>query len=300
MDRDTFIITIFVLVSDALAKVIQHYGPVRHGGFPPALTDAEVITLEICGEFFKLHTDQDLYDYFRAHYGHFFPHLRDRGSFVRQAANLRNCKERLQEHFVRESGAGADPVQSIDTLPLPVCTYTRALRDRCFRPEADYGHCAAKKMDYYGFKLGLRIARNGIITHYCLLSARLHDVQHLGALIEGFQGFVPADKGFLDEYQQNLWRARQGVEVSTPLRRNMKRENPVPVEVQKASRRWRKLIETVNSQLTERFGIDATRAHDLWHYEHRLVRKILAHTAIAFLNMQLGRKAVQFAGLVAA
>jgi hypothetical protein len=33
---------------------------VRHGGFAPALTDEEVITMEIGGEYFKCTTDKDL------------------------------------------------------------------------------------------------------------------------------------------------------------------------------------------------------------------------------------------------
>ena len=100
-------------------------------------------------------------------------------------------------------------MQAIDTLPLPVCPDTRARRDRCFPTQADYGHCAAKKLDYYGCKLGLRISRLGMITHAPLLAARPHDLHHLGTLIEGFSGLVPADKGFIDEYQQAFWRERQ-------------------------------------------------------------------------------------------
>jgi hypothetical protein len=58
----------------------------------------------------------------------------------------------------------------IDTLPLPVCAYTRSVRDRCFKTEADYGHCAAKKMDYYGVKLGPRVSQIGMITYFPLLN----------------------------------------------------------------------------------------------------------------------------------
>lgn len=72
MDRDTFIITVFSLVSDLYPQVTAQR-PVRRGGFAPALSDEEVITIEICGEYFKLHKDCDLYDYFAAHYRHFFP-----------------------------------------------------------------------------------------------------------------------------------------------------------------------------------------------------------------------------------
>jgi len=82
--------------------------------------------------------------------------------------------------------------------------------------KADYGHCAAKKLDYYGFKLGLRISRYGMITHYPLLAARPHDINHLKALVEGFSGIAPADKGFIDAYRQAQLAERHGVRVITP------------------------------------------------------------------------------------
>ena len=50
--------------------------PLRRSGFAPALSDEEVhARLEICGEYFKLATDKDLFTYFRTHYAHFFPQL---------------------------------------------------------------------------------------------------------------------------------------------------------------------------------------------------------------------------------
>ena len=87
MDRDTFIIAVYCIV-------VEHYHtltaqrPLRRGGFSPTLSDEEVITMEICGEYFKLPSDKDIWQYFRAHYRPFFPALGDRTRFVRQAANL--------------------------------------------------------------------------------------------------------------------------------------------------------------------------------------------------------------------
>lgn len=297
MDRDTFIITVYCLV-------VTHYQALtlaqalRHGGFTPELTDEEVITMEICGEYWKLNADADIYDYFRAHYQHFFPKLRDRTLFVRQAANLWQLKARLQQRLVALSGQAAEPVQAIDTLPLPVCTYTRAPRDRCLREHADYGHCAAKKLDYYGFKLGLRVTRCGMITYAPLLPARPHDVNHTGALLEGYAGLVPADKGFWDPFRQGLYEQRQGVQIIVPARKNMTETQPP--RLLKACARWRKIVETVGSQLTERFGVARIRVRDLWHYQHRLIRKILAHTVAVFLNLQLGRPPLALDSLVAA
>jgi hypothetical protein len=89
----------------------------------------------------------------------FFPDLPDRTNFVRQSTNLWQVKLLVQIILTERSEQRFDPVQSIDTVPLPVCTYTRSgFRDKRFPSIAEFSHCAAKKMHYYGFKLGLRLS----------------------------------------------------------------------------------------------------------------------------------------------
>jgi hypothetical protein len=294
MERDIFIISVYCLVADIM-QIIEKSHKFRTRGFPPKLTDSEVITMEICGEFFKLHEDTEIYKHFKRHYSHFFPNLPDRTNFVRQAANLWQVKLFVQMMMTGLSEQNLDPVQSIDTLPLPVCTYPRGgFRDRRFPDVARFGHCAAKKLDYYGFKLGLRIARSGMITHFPLLSARRHDIFHLGSLIEGFSGTVPADKGFLDAYQEQLWNEIQNTQIITPTRKNMEISSE-QVKLVKKTKYWRKLIETVGSQLTERFQITKIKVKDLWHYQNRIFRKILSHTVGVFINIQNGNKPLQLA-----
>lgn len=296
MDRDDFIIAVFLVVCEHYQAIKKQYR-IRRGGFAPTLTDEEVITMEICGEYFKLGCDKDLFAYFHTHYLHFFPKLTERSMFVRQAANLWQIKAAIQKRLVVVSGQAHDPVQVIDTLPLPVCVLTRALRDHCFKTEADFGYCAAKDMRYYGFKLGLRISRLGMITHYPLLAARPHDIQSLDTLLEGFEGLAPADKGFIDEYRQSLLLERHGITVVTPIRKNMQ-NSKLPEYLLRFCKRIRKFVETVGSHLTERFGVDQIRVHDLWHFQHRLIRKILAHTVCVFLNLMFHRPPLDLDGLV--
>ena len=297
MDRDDFIIAVFLVVCE-FYQVIKKQYRLRRGGFAPALTDEEVITMEICGEYFKLECDKDIFAYFHKHYSHFFPKLTDRSLFVRQAANLWQVKAAIQKRLVVVSGQVNDPIQIIDTLPLPTCVLTRAGRDRCFKTEADFGYCAAKEMHYYGFKLGLRISRLGMITHYPLLAARPHDIQSLETLLEGFEGMAPADKGFIDEYRQSLLLERHRILVVTPARKNM--QTILPKHILRFCKRIRKSVETVGSHLTERFKVDQIRVHDLWHFQHRLIRKILAHTVCVFLNLLFGRPPLDLDGLVSA
>jgi hypothetical protein len=274
MDRDNFIIAVFLVICEHYQAVKRQYR-IRRGGFAPALTDEEVITLEICGEYFKLGCDKDVFAYFHTHYLHFFPKLTERSLFVRQAANLWQIKAAIQKRLVIVSGQANDPVQVIDTLPLPVCVLTRAMRDHCFKTAADFGYCAAKDMHYYGFKLGLRISRLGMITHYPVLAARPHDIQSLDTLLERYR-----------------------IIVVTPVRKNM--QTNLPKQLLTFCKRIRKFVETVGSHLTERFQVDQIRVHDLWHFQHRLIRKILAHTVCVFLNLRFGRPPLDLDGLVSA
>ena len=93
MDLNPFIVAVFCLVNDRL----QDREPLRQLGPAPKLSDAEVLTIEIVGEFLGLDTDKALYGYFRRHYAEWFPALLEihRTTFCRQAANLWKIKEAL-------------------------------------------------------------------------------------------------------------------------------------------------------------------------------------------------------------
>lgn len=264
MERDIFIITVFCLVSEQMNVLRKSY-KIRHGGFTPALSDEEVITIEICGEFFKHSTDKDLFNYFKAHYQDWFPNLKDRTLFVRQAANLWHFKALIQQQIVQAAEQFSTSVQVIDTVPVSVCQWVRGIRDKCFKSFADYGYCAAKELHYYGFKLGLRCSRIGMITFAALLPARPHDVNFTEELAADSSQFVLGDKGFLDPFRQTLLEDRYGTRLIVPKRKNMKEQTPEPFA--KATRKMfgkiRKVIETVGSHLTERFNLNKIRVHDL-------------------------------------
>jgi len=59
-----------------------------------------------------------------------------------------------------------------------------------------------------------------------------------------------------------------------------------------------RLIETVVSQLTERFHVQRMRVRKGWTLVAKWYRKILAHTVCVWLNLQFGRSPLDFDGLV--
>ena len=53
-----FIISIYLIIEELYALIVTK--PLRTIGFPPALTDIEIITIQIVGEFLGLDSDKSI------------------------------------------------------------------------------------------------------------------------------------------------------------------------------------------------------------------------------------------------
>jgi hypothetical protein len=131
-----FIITVFCLIDDECKKLPN---PIRQRGFKPALSDSEVITMEVVGEFLGIDTDKGIWSYFKTHWFNLFPKMVDRSTFARQAANLHVIKHIIQEKLAQDLGAFSDTLHLIDGLPIPVCKFARAHFSHIFKGDAAYG-----------------------------------------------------------------------------------------------------------------------------------------------------------------
>ena len=303
MEQDELIIWVYLWVCEQMAALKTSWPNqrARRGGFDPALSDEEALTVELCGEMFRLEGDKAIVNFFHTHYHAWFPHLKDRPAFARQTANLWRVKQALQERLLRAQCVQEQWMQPVDTLPLPVCAKARRHRDKCFAGVARLGFCAAKNLFYYGFKLGLRITEHGLITHHALLDANTHDCRHLPTLVEGHKGVVPVDKGFFDPTGWRLL-AKDGHHIVGRGPKKVDKHRPdelrLPPWQERFCAQTRKKVECVASLLCSRFHVDTIRVHDLWHFEHRLLRKILAFNLLVCLNIQLHRTPLDLDGLV--
>jgi hypothetical protein len=294
MPIEDFIINVYCLVDANLAKITQGK-PIRQRGFEPKLSDAEVLTMVIVGEFLGIDTDKGIWSYFKQHWEEWFPGLGSRSQFVRQSAALWSYVEKLWQMLGYELGGRRDTIHMVDGFPMHLCLFKRAARSRLFKGEASYGYCSAKGETYYGFKGHVMINLAGVISGITLTAADIDERDALWDLVDKLKGLLLGDKGYLrPELKQAL--AEQGLDLQTPLRSNMKDERP---------KGWVKLIvsvrrriETVIGQLVERFNIEKIRARDTWHLLGRVYRKLLSHTVAIFFNRQLNREPLQFDGLI--
>jgi hypothetical protein len=291
VDLSTFIVSVFCLIDDRLKGRRR----LRQRGPAPKLSDAEVLTIEIIGEFLGLDTDKAIHLFFRSHYAEWFPALREvhRTTFARQAANLWKMKERLWQELL--ALAAYDPAFAIcDSMPLPACLFARAYRCSRFKGEAAFGKDTLLRQTFYGFRMHVRLCWPGLITRISVAPANAHELSVLPELAQRTSGLLIGDRNYHSpKTTEEL--ASMGVELLAPY--SSKKRDPTPQRSALLSR-FRYRIDTVFSQLTQRYSIKRVWARDMWHLTSRLLRKVLSHTVAFVLNHQMGNPPLQLSKLL--
>lgn len=100
----------------------------------------------------------------------------------------------------------------------------------------------------------------------------------------------------IDLEEQQRLNESWGILLQTPLRRKMS-DRPA-FRLHKLGNRIRRLIETVNGQLAQRFHVQMMRVRKGWTLAAKWYRKILMHTICVFTNLKYGQPPTQFEALV--
>lgn len=286
MPIEEFIISVYLMVDKYYAQIVTK--PLRRSGFPPKVSDSEIICMEIVGEFLNMDQDKQIWQYFKNNWLSWFPTLGSYPNFAKQCTNLWHVKQLIQE---RLSESEIDNIHFIDGFPLAVCKYARARTHKTFKVDASFSYCAAKKEKYYGFAGHLMISLSGMIKGFTFATAKADERDVAPEITQNITGLLGADKGYIRP-ELTAYYQEQGVDLQTPLRKNMTDNRPKSVI--KRLMNARRKIETVIGQLSDRFNIQTIRARDMWHLSHRLIRKILAHNICFAINKKLGNPPIQF------
>lgn len=299
MDPDEFIVAVYCLVDDLMREALEGRR-LRERGPDPLLDDREVVTMEIVGEFLGLDTDKGIFSFFRRHYPGWFPALGrvHRTTFCRQAANLWYVKRLLWRSLLGRT-AHDGSLCLVDSFAVPVTGFAKAPRHSSFAGIASRGYDAMARAAFYGFDCHLRVAWPGVIVGASLAPANEHDrwvaeYDLLAGVGEGSS--VVGDTGYWSPLLRETL-AGYGVSLVAPKKTNKKRDrHPWPPWLTNTRRR----IETVISQMVERYRMKRVRARDLWHASSRFFRKILSHTLCVLLCQRAGlSSSLRFSELLA-
>jgi hypothetical protein len=284
------LLMVFCLIDDEMKALgltrLRSRGPRR-----TTLADSEVITIELVGEFWGIADDKALYRYFRRHYAAEFPGLCrvHRTTFARQAANLCWAKQLIPRRLSERLSRPEEP-WLIDSLPVPVCRFARARTCKRFAGAAAWGFDPVAVKAFYGFRLHLRTSPEGVILGYQLAPADAAETEVIWEVAPAPLGMGLGDRNYWSPAVQAAFQAAGGRLVA-PFK--TARHDPDPRRSHWLLR-LRRRIEHAIGQLVERFDCRRIRVRDLWHLEHRLIRKILSHTVAVWLNVKQGHEPLQF------
>ena len=284
-DFDDFCTWMFVLIDD----IWQVIGPLyRRPGPASACSDSELLTMALVGECREWDKETNLLAEWQ-NYRHLFPIIPERTRFNRRRRNLMGAINQLRQMVLRLLSVTQDGQCVIDSLPVPVVQFhlVPSSTGDWAAHGATFGRCATKKQIIYGYRLHLLITLGGAIVDFELTSANADDRDAARDLLPAHPGLtVIGDKGYISApLAEQLWEQCQ-IRLLTLPRANQRAQ--LSPAVQRLINQVRQIIETVNGQLTEQFGIETNHATSFWGLCARLYTKLTAHTLCLYLNRLLG------------
>ena len=297
---DDLLLDVYCFVDDWLRALLGNRR-LRARGKTPKLSDAEVLTIEIVGQWLGHTTDVDLWTHADNHWRDEFPQLGHRTTFARQAANLVDLKRRLWRHLIQQLNADQGDFYIVDGFPMISCSFKRLPMARRFLMEGQLGYCPSKSLKYFGFKGHVLIHVTGVIVGCVVTGASGSEREACEEMLGWGGSVVLGDKGYIGQDWQRQVHER-GHTVITPLRKGKKRGMK---RVLRPIEKWllakfRKRVETVIGQLEDRFGLERVRVMDRWHLQGRVARALMAHTMGIFFNQQAERPLMQLRNLIPA
>lgn len=226
VDVPSLLTIMFVLVDDWYQEFGHQLVPSMPG---PQLTfsDSEMMTLLLAMDYFPFPGETQFLGFIRANYLCLFPKLLDQSQFNRRARRLEGLLEELRRFWVRQMGYHFERTLVMDTKPVPVVGYKRSKHHSDFVGSATYGHCASRKMKYFGYKLVVISTLSGMPLVYALVPAHTDEREAAEAVLSWVSGCnILADKGFIgDDWQEEVSRST-GNRVFTTKRENQHQQNP--------------------------------------------------------------------------
>jgi hypothetical protein len=275
-DLDALVSALYVRVDDLLPKRV---GP----GRPPRISDAELIALAVAQMFMGIPNDRQFLAMARWRLGHLFPYLPQQPGYNKRLRALAATIANVITHLAAGSPSFCDGLRFLDSTPVPCGQSRETARRSELAGYAAYGWCKSHSRYFWGFRLYLLCAYDGMPIAFELAPANTPERVVAAEMLERVEldGYtVIADKGFAGtEFEQIM--ASLGARFLRPDRKDEPRRNGSlgPVRQWIESTFW-----TAKGQLTlERHG-----GRTLPGLCARVALRLLALAAGLVHNQQIG------------
>ncbi len=174
--------------------------------------------------------------------------------------------------YLQQCQGACTGISFVDATAIKVCHNKRITRNKVFAGLAKRGKTTMGW--FYGFKLHLVVNDRGEVLACQLTPGNVDDRKPLPNMAQTLFGKLFGDKGYISQrlFEQLF---SQGLELITPLRKNMK--NQLLTLTDKLLLRKRSIIETINDQLKNISQIEHTRHRSVANFLVNLLCGLIAY-----------------------
>ena len=280
---DALLTALYVRVDDLLPK---RRGP----GHPPRISDAELIALAVAQMFLGIPNDRKFLALARWRLGHLFPYLPQQPGYNKRLRALAPTIARVITELAVSSPSFCDNLRLLDSTPVPCGQSRQTARRSELAGLAAYGWCKSHSRYFWGFRLYLLCAPDGMPICFELAPANAPERVVAAEMLTRVElaGYtVMADKGFVGEEFEQLM-ANLGAHFLRPDRRDEPHHNGSLGPV----RQWiESVIWTCKGQLT----LEAHGGRTIEGLCARIALRLLALAAGLVHNHDIGDPGRHFA-----
>lgn len=276
-DLDDLLTALYVFADDFLPR----RNPSRPGR-RPRISDAELICLAVAQVLLDCPKERRFLRFAKRRLGHLFPYIPGQSGYNKRVRQLTGEIASVLGCLARISPSWCDNLRLVDATPVPCGQSLKTVKRSELAGHAAYGYCATHSRHFWGFKLYLLSAPDGMPIAFCLAPANIGEREVVAELLSGvdLDGYtVIGDKGLSGEEIEGLVAALGGVF----LRPDRRDENPRFGSLG-AIRQW---IEAIIDQLKDQLSLERHGAHTMPGLTARVAQRLLAMGAVVWHNWRL-------------
>lgn len=228
-----------------------------------------------------------------------FPRIPSQQQYNQRVKALAPLVAQLSEQVLKELSVNKTRIRVIDATGVPVAKLCRAKNTKAFSDKKHFGigYCVAKKERYFGQKLTIITSQNGIPAAYHLMPANRHDVKAVDEATRQMGNvWLIGDKGYVGKERAERLYEQQRIRVITPKRKNQKQRN---TRRENRKLKHRQIIERINNQLKDHFGLEKLRAKSREGIATRVRNIIFAYLMAVYFNKTYKRNLLSIKDILA-
>lgn len=275
-DLDTLLIALYVFADELLPRRPR-------ARRRPQITDAELACLAVAQILLGIASERHFLRFAICRLGHLFPYLPKQPGYNKRMRALAPQIVQLLNLIAFSSPSFYDKIRLLDSTPVPVGASRETVKRSDFAGHAAYGYCASHSRYFWGFRLYLLCASDGMPIAFELAPANAPEREVAAELLARVEldGYtVIADKGFAGEEFEALM-----AELRSIFLRPDRKDEPARFGKLGGVRQWvESIIDTIKGQLSlERHG-----AHTMPGLIVRVAQRLLALAAALWHNWNTG------------